>query len=338
MPARLGSSPTVGIRIARAGRRSSRAPASRRPAATCAGSWPEPSAFRARTSWRAPERVLTTAELQLLRGYVERRRQPEPVSRILGERRFLRPAFAISPATLDPRPDSETLIAAALEIAREEGWMSQPLRILDVGTGSGCLLLTLLCELPQATGLGTDISPGGACGGVPQRAVASAWSRRAAWLLADGLENVAGPFHMLVANPPYVRTADIAGLEPEVRDFDPIEALDGGPMGWRSTGAWRQGLLMWLRPAGWVVLEVGHDQADLVAALLGSEETGMDARANPHTSRCRWKATLCCSENTWLNIRRESPWIFPAGGIVSASSGIVHASGQRSFDKRMAGF
>ena len=177
-----------------------------------------------------PERVLTTAELQLLRAFVERRRQHEPVSRILGERDFYGRTFAISPATLDPRPDSETVIAAALEIAREEGWMSRPIRILDVGTGSGCLLLTLLCELPQATGLGTDISAA-ALDTASLNAGRLGLGRRVTWLRADGLESIAGPFHMLVANPPYVRTAEIPGLEPEVRDFDPTQALDGGPDG-----------------------------------------------------------------------------------------------------------
>ena len=206
--------------------------------------------------------------------------------------------------------------------------MSQPLRILDVGTGSGCLLLTLLCELPQATGLGTDIS-------AAALATASLNGRhlgleqRVAWLHADGLENVAGPFHMLIANPPYVRTADLNGLEPEVRDFDPIEALDGGPDGLAMYRRLAQGIPDVVAAAGWVVLEVGHDQADLVAGLLGIGRGWDGPCADPHTSRCRWKATLCCSENTWLNIRLESPWIFPAGGIVSASSGIVHASGQR---------
>ena len=125
---------------------------------------------------KAPERVLTTAQVQLLRGYAERRRRREPVSRILGERDFYGRTFAISPATLDPRPDSETVLAATLEVVREEGWLSQPLRILDVGTGSGCLLLTLLCELPQATGLGTDISTA-ALAWRPAMPVAWAWRR-----------------------------------------------------------------------------------------------------------------------------------------------------------------
>lgn len=221
-----------------------------------------------------PERSLTPAQLQVLRGYVERRQQREPVSRILGERGFYGRAFAISPATLDPRPDSETLIAAALETVRDEGWISRPLRILDVGTGSGCLLLTLLCELPNATGVGTDISDA-ALDTARENARRLGVLERADWLQADGLESITGPFHIVVTNPPYVRTADIAALEPEVRNFEPTQALDGGV----------DGLALYRRlvprvsivaPNGWVVLEVGYDQAEAVAALL-AETPGIDA-------------------------------------------------------------
>ena len=180
-------------------------------------------------------------------------------------------------------PTAKPLIAAALEIAREEGWMSQPLRILDVGTGSGCLLLTLLCELPQATGLGTDISAA-ALATAARNARRLGLEQRVAWLRADGLESVAGPFHMLVANPPYVRTADLDGLEPEVRDFDPIEALDGGPDGLAIYRRLARRMADVVAAAGWVVLEVGHDQADVVAALLGSDRDGNGRCANPHTS------------------------------------------------------
>ena len=227
---------------------------------------------------RAPERTLTVTELQILRGYAERREQREPVSRILGERDFYGRTFAISPATLDPRPDSETIIAAALEIAREEDWLSQTLRILDVGTGSGCLLLTLLCELPHATGLGTDISPS-ALETAAHNARRLGVEDRAAWLHADALESVSGPFHILVANPPYVRTPDIAQLEPEVRDFDPIDALDGGPDGllmYRRLGG---GIPNVIAAGGWIVLEVGYDQADAVAALIRSGNANIAAES-----------------------------------------------------------
>jgi release factor glutamine methyltransferase len=224
---------------------------------------------------RMPERVLSSAQLQLLQAHVARRVRREPVSSILGERDFFGRAFTISPATLDPRPDSETLVAAALDFAHEEGWASQPLRILDVGTGSGCLLVTLLCELPLATGLGSDISDA-ALEFAARNAARHGVGRRAAWVQTDGLESIAGPFHILVANPPYVRTAEIDGLEPEVRNFDPLEALDGGA----------DGLVIYRRlmhrigqvvPGGWIVFEVGHDQADAVTVLLSAAIPDLEA-------------------------------------------------------------
>jgi release factor glutamine methyltransferase len=218
-----------------------------------------------------PARVLTGAELARLESYVARRANREPVSRILGCRDFYGRSFTISPATLDPRPDSETLIAAALQVAGEEGWEGP--RILDVGTGSGCLLVTLLCELESASGTGTDISAEAlavARGNAERLGVA----KRARWLRSDLLETVAGPFHMLVSNPPYVRSGEIERLEAEVRDFDPRIALDGGADGlafYRRLAAGLAGVV----PQGWVVLEVGYDQADSVLSVFSgtAEET-----------------------------------------------------------------
>lgn len=217
---------------------------------------------------REPERILGASQFEILRGYIERRAQREPVSRILGQRDFYGRTFAITPATLDPRPDSETLITAALELVAEEGWTTRPLRILDVGTGSGCLLLTLLAELPAATGLGTDISPA-ALDAARVNAGRLGLADRAEWLQADALEAVPRGFHMLVANPPYVRTADIASLEAEVRCFDPLRALDGGADGldFYRRLVFAAGTLV---EDGWLILEVGHDQADAVAGLLGA--------------------------------------------------------------------
>ena len=147
----------------RAGARGARAlrarPASRMPGvdarllAAAATGWSHGRADRAPgAGWSAETQAAAS------RSYAARRCAREPVSRILGEREFYGRSFALSPATLDPRPDSETLIEAALAIVEPKGWRERPLRILDIGTGSGCLLLTLLAELPQATGLGTDIA------------------------------------------------------------------------------------------------------------------------------------------------------------------------------------
>ena len=142
------------------------------------------------------------------------------------------------------------------------------MRILDVGTGSGCLLTTLLCELPDATGIGTDISQD-ALRTASDNAQRLGVAARAAWKIADALENIEGPFDILVCNPPYIRSADIAELEPEVRDFDPRAALDGGSDGlaiYRRMAPRIPALV----PNGWAVFEVGYDQAEAVADLLAS--------------------------------------------------------------------
>jgi release factor glutamine methyltransferase len=213
-----------------------------------------------------PEQAVGAEQVKVLEGYLGRRATREPVARLLGEREFYGRSFVVSPATLEPRPDSETLISAALALVGVEGLQAKPVRILDVGTGTGCLLLTLLCELPLATGLGTDASQ-------PALATARANAHRlgvaarAAWRTADGLEGIEGPFDLLVCNPPYVRTGDIPHLQPEVRAFDPRPALDGGPDGltlYRRMAPQLAGVV----PDGWVLFEVGYDQADDVAALL----------------------------------------------------------------------
>ncbi len=215
-----------------------------------------------------PEWQLSAAEAESFRRCIARRVAREPVSRILGEREFYGRSFAISPATLDPRPDSETLIEAALALAAENGPSARPLRILDVGTGSGCLLLTLLAELPHALGVGTDTSAA-ALDVARANAGRLGLAPRAQWLAADALEAIGGPFGILISNPPYIPSAEIAGLDPEVRCHDPLQALDGGEDGLRFFHRLIARMAQ-VVPDGWVVLEVGHDQADAVAALLGS--------------------------------------------------------------------
>jgi release factor glutamine methyltransferase len=214
----------------------------------------------------APETPIDPEAGRKLAEMVKRRCAREPVSRILGAREFYGRTFAVTPATLDPRPDSETLIELALELADANGWRARPIRILDIGTGSGCLLVTLLAELPQATGVGGDINK-------DALAVAADNARRHGVLsrmhvaLHDGLSGVAGSYDLLICNPPYVASGEISQLSPEVRNFDPLAALDGGPDGMALYRAVLAELPRVLAH-GWALFEVGAGQADAVAQLL----------------------------------------------------------------------
>jgi release factor glutamine methyltransferase len=237
-----------------------------------------------------PERRVTKAEQRSIDMVIERRCAREPVSRILRTRAFFGRPFALSPATLDPRPDSETLIEMALEIADKQGWRQRAIRILDVGTGSGCLLATLLAELPLAAGVATDVSLA-ALETARRNAESCGVGERASFMQADALDGVAGLFDLVVCNPPYIPTADIATLAPEVRDYDPPGALDGGADG---LDIYRRVIpdLGRVAPSGWVAFEVGAGQAGAVAELLlqrfgrtGSGEVRFRTDLGGHT-RC----------------------------------------------------
>jgi release factor glutamine methyltransferase len=219
-----------------------------------------------------------------LRDAAQRRLAHEPVSRIIGERHFWGRPFKITPDTLDPRPDSETLVAAALEIAEPilavRG--AAPLRLLDLGTGSGCLLLTLLAELPTATGVGVDISAG-AVTVARENAVALGLADRAEFVTGSWADGLAGPFDIIVSNPPYIRSGDLAGLAPTVAAYDPVLALDGGDDG---LAAYRQIIATSLKltEPGAVVFEVGQGQAGDVQQLLAAALAG-----RPNLTAHRWR-------------------------------------------------
>jgi release factor glutamine methyltransferase len=195
--------------------------------------------------------------------YVARRLAGEPVSRIVGIREFYGRPFRIDASTLDPRPDTETLIEAALALAGHE----EPLRLLDLGTGSGCILVTLLAELPRATGVGIDRS-------LPALELARANAARigvgdrALFMAGDWLEAVEGSFDLVVANPPYLSAVDMAGLSNEVGAHDPRDALDGGPDGLSAYRSIVPRLGKVLRPGGIALFEIGHTQAEAVSSLL----------------------------------------------------------------------
>src|SRR6476660_3127420 len=214
--------------------------------------------------------------------YVERRLAGEPVSRIIGLREFYGRPFRIDASTLDPRPDTETLIEAALALVDRQSLRGMPLKLLDLGTGSGCILTTLLAELPAASGVGIDLSPP-ALECARANAQALGVTDRASFLISDWLEGVSGAFDLVVANPPYLSAADMAGLATEVRDHAPRAALDGGPDGLSAYRRIAPRLRKVLRPGGVALFEIGPGQADAVQHLL--VEAGLAAEGG----QCLWR-------------------------------------------------
>jgi len=212
----------------------------------------------------APAAIVAT-----LRELTARRVRREPMAYILGEREFWGLPFRVSPAVLVPRPDSETLIETVLELFPDR---SQPLRIADLGVGSGCLLLTLLREYPRACGVGMDASEAaldvananaGALGVTSRTVLVVGDWRRSGWI-----DRLGGPFDLVVSNPPYIRSDAIAGLMPEVAVHEPRLALDGGPDGLMALRPIVAGALRGLAPGGLLLLEHHHDQSEAVGELL----------------------------------------------------------------------
>jgi release factor glutamine methyltransferase len=202
-----------------------------------------------------------------LSGYLARRLEGEPVSRIKGVREFYGRDFLIDSHTLDPRPDTETLVDAALDVVAHTGWADRPLNVLDLGTGSGCILLTLLAELPQAQGVGTDISEE-ALRIAGQNACRLGLDGRTSFAGADWFEGLTGQFDLIVSNPPYIASAEIAGLAREVAAHDPPTALNGGPDGLDAYRSIAASAADFLTPGGWLLVEIGAGQAKAVPALF----------------------------------------------------------------------
>lgn len=212
-------------------------------------------------------RVLTADEAIRLDGFAHRRLAGEPVARILGTKEFWGLSLKLSSATLVPRPDTETVVELALEMLRADGALDRPLRIADLGTGTGAILLALLSELPGATGIGTDLSAE-ALQTAKDNAAHLGLSGRAAFIRCDYASALTGPFDLIVSNPPYIPSADIAGLEPEVRDHDPHLALDGGADGYTAYRVLIAQAAPLLAPGAALVVEAGQGQAARIEALM----------------------------------------------------------------------
>jgi len=211
-----------------------------------------------------PERRLSGDLAGAFDARIGRRAAREPVSRILGRREFWSLPFLVGPDTLDPRPDSEVLVAALLEQIEDH---QAPLRILDLGTGTGCLLLALLSELPHATGLGVDCSPG-AVATAEENARRLGMEERAAFRLGNWDEGLEEVFDILVCNPPYIPDADVPELDPEVAAWEPRLALEGGADGLDPYRRILPRLADLLSPSGVAGFEHGPGQSSAIEALL----------------------------------------------------------------------
>ena len=215
----------------------------------------------------AGKRPLTPDEAGLIETFAARRLRREPVARILGEKEFWGLPLKLSAETLVPRPDTETVVELALEMLGDEQTLSGALRTLDIGTGSGAILLALLSERPGSFGIATDISEA-ALRTARENAASLGLASRAAFVACSFASALKGPFDLVVSNPPYIRSADIAQLAEEVRAYDPRAALDGGPDGLAAYRALIPEAAQLLSDGGVLVVEAGYGQAREIEGMM----------------------------------------------------------------------
>jgi release factor glutamine methyltransferase len=220
-------------------------------------------------------RPLTRGEARRLAQYAQRRLVGEPVARILGAKEFWGLPFQLSDATLVPRPDTETVVELALEIFRDRAVSATRPRIADIGVGSGAILLALLHEIPDAFGVGTDVSLS-ALGTAKSNAAALGLADRSAFIACYYAAALAGPFDLIVSNPPYIPSGDIAHLSVEVRDYDPRLALDGGNDGFDAYRALIPQAAQLLAPGGALIVEAGQGQARGIETLMASSALSVE--------------------------------------------------------------
>lgn len=215
---------------------------------------------------------VSAADVALASAMIDRRRQGEPVARIVGEKEFWSLSFLLSPATMVPRPDTETLVSTAVDTLAGSGRAGDSLRILDLGTGSGCILLAALSELPGAFGIGVDRDEE-AVATATKNAERLGLSGRARFVAGDWAAAIRGPFDVILANPPYVEEEALPALPTEVIGYDPRLALAGGADGIDPYRAIVPDLPRLLAKTGFAVFEFGPRQGGPIAEIAVS--TGM---------------------------------------------------------------
>jgi len=235
----------------------------------------------------SPDRLLAPPVLAEIEAALARRIAGEPVHRILGFREFYGLKLFLSSQTLEPRPDTETLVDLVLPFAREVAARAGECRILDLGTGTGAIPLALLSQVPQATATGADIAPD-ALATAQRNAEQLGLAGRFVTIRSDWFEKISGRFHLIVSNPPYIKTTDMDALQREVRNFDPKLALDGGEDGLKAYRLISAGAADHLEDDGRVAVEIGFDQKADVADIFGQAgfklvEAGRDLAGNDRT-------------------------------------------------------
>jgi release factor glutamine methyltransferase len=228
---------------------------------------------------REGNRALRSDEAEAVIAAAARRLAREPVARIVGMKEFWSLPLSINAATLVPRPETETVVEAALAAVDAGGGRGRLLRLLDIGTGSGALLLALLGELPHAWGIGTDIDSG-AIEVARRNATRLGFTDQVAFVAGDIAAPLRGPFDLIVSNPPYVASDAIAALAPGVRDYEPRHALDGGPDGLDAYRAIAAQVPRILAPHGRLVVELGAGQSAAATAIM--VEHGLAVSAVTH--------------------------------------------------------
>ncbi len=243
-----------------------------------------------------PDAELDVRQREVVQASLARRMAHEPVSRIIGEREFYGGKFVIGPDVLDPRPDTETLVEAALEAAGLTVPDGARRRLLDIGTGSGAIAVSLLNELPDWRAVASDVS--GAALEIARRNIrAHGLADRLELVHTSWLDGLEGKFDLIVSNPPYIATPELADLDADVRDFDPVAALDGGEDGLQAYRAIVPAAYAVLKPGGFLCVEIGAGQESqvwhLFAAAGFSQHPQRPARSNDLAGHVRvisgWK-------------------------------------------------